>query len=213
MISLQKLSRVHEAKDGTLKEECEEYAYFQEEEFMGRYDNPPDNTVIAGLNNSIWENSYVAEISKDAAETMSLEEITSRLFKDWIGTFQEWGDNSFIITEYKNFEIGGFTEPTEEENPASGITKADVTYPDAVKTWTVGLWCDFKIIGAYDGGFLKKSPDDFYVCGGGGAFGNDGVWQDSSVFQNSTKGFVLTEWEDCYTLETTSTCMDKVKEK
>ena len=211
LISLQKLSRVFETEDGVLQEEHQEYSYFQSQEFMGRYADPPDNTVIAGLNQSLWYHPYVAEVDKAAVETMSLEEIAVHLFQNWISSFQEWGNNSFIIIEYKNVEIGACVEPGETEHPASGISREDIAYPEALKTWNVGLWCDFKIIGAYDGGFFKESPDDFFIHGGGGAFGNDGVWQDSWALHGSSTAFVLTEWEDCYTLETERVCMEKIE--
>ena len=75
------------------------------------------------------------------------------------------------------------------------------------------MWCDFKIIGAYDGGYFSKSPDDFHVYGGGGAFGNDGVWQDAWALRGNSISFVLTEWEDRYTLETASTCKNNINRR
>lgn len=204
LISLQRFSRVFATDQGTMEEDSEEHIYFQPENFMSEY------AAIAGLNNSLWYHPYVAEIHKDDVKNMELNKIASLLFHDWIDTFQEWGNNSFIITEYKNFEVGGIVEPGEIESPASGIKRTDIAYPGSINTWVVGMWCDFKIIGAYDGGYFAESPGMPHVYGGGGTFGNDGVWQDSLVLKNP-KSFVLTEWEDRYTLETACVCESNIE--
>jgi len=120
-----------------------------------------------------------------------------------MNSFHEWGNNSFIVTDFENVKILGME--TAADNPVAGYTKEELTEPEAKKTYVFGAACGYTYIGI--------GPEAFgsLAAGGGQAFGNDGVKiKASESFINTTNGFVLTEWEDSYSMDTISNCKKKI---
>ena len=173
------------------------FDYDLHEENAGTYEE-----TIAGLNCVIWSNDYQPRIEKEQVQGKNTEEIAKILFKDWMNSFHEWGNNSFIVTDFENVKILGME--TAADNPVAGYTKEELTEPEAKKTYVFGAACGYTYIGI--------GPEAFgsLAAGGGQAFGNDGVKIEASEsFINTTNGFVLTEWEDSYSMDTISNCKKK----
>lgn len=60
-------------------------------------------------------------------------EIAELLFKDWIESFSDWGNNAFIITEYENCKVSKLYPP--EDNLVAGYKKEDLVYPKSLKNY------------------------------------------------------------------------------
>lgn len=201
LVQMERYSRVEKNESGNLVEIPEDTVYFDynlHEENAGTYEE-----TVAGLNCVIWSNDYQPRIGKEQVQRKSTEEIAKILFKDWMNSFHEWRNNSFIVTDFENVKILGME--TAGDNPVAGYTKEELTEPKAKKTYVFGAACDYTYIGI--------GPEAFgsVVTGGGQAFGNDGVKvMASESFINTTNGFVLTEWEDSYSMDTISNCKKKI---
>ena len=86
-----------------------------------------------------------------------------------------------------------------------GTQRMNWTEPEAKKTYVFGAACDYTYIG------IGPETFDSIATGGGQAFGNNGVRvKASESFVNTTNGFVLTEWEDFYSMDTISNCKKKI---
>ena len=200
LVQMERYSHVEKDESGNLAEIPEDTVYFDydlHEENAGTYEK-----TIAGLNCVIWSNDYQPRIGKEQVQGQSTEEIAKILFKDWMNSFREWRNNSFIVTDFENVKILGMESAAD--NPVAGYTKEELTEPEAKKTYVFGAACGYTYIGI--------GPEAFgsLAAGGGQAFGNDGVKIEASEsFINTTNGFVLTEWEDSYSMDTISNCKKK----
>lgn len=201
LIQMERYSHVEKGESGNFAEIPEDTVYFDydlHEENAGTYEK-----TIAGLNCVIWSNDYQPRIGKEQVQGQSTEEIAKILFKDWMNSFREWRNNSFIVTDFENVKILGME--SAGDNPVAGYTKEELTDPEAKKTYVFGAACDYTYIGI--------GPETFgsLAAGGGQAFGNTGVKvKASESFINTTNGFVLLEWEDSYSMDTISNCKKKI---
>lgn len=201
LVQMERYSRVEKDESGNLVEIPEDTVYFDydlHEENAGTYEE-----TVAGLKCVIWSNDYQPRVSKEQVQGKSTAEIAGILFKDWMSSFHEWRNNSFIVTDFENVKILGMK--TAGDNPVAGYTKDELEYPDAKKTYVFGAACDYTYIG------IGPETFDSIATGGGQAFGNNGVRvKASESFVNTTNGFVLTEWEDFYSMDTISNCKKKI---
>ena len=201
LIQMERYSHVEKGESGNFAEIPEDTVYFDydlHEENAGTYEK-----TIAGLNCVIWSNDYQPRIGKEQVQGQSTEEIAKILFKDWMNSFREWRNNSFIVTDFENVKILGME--SAGDNPVAGYTKEELTDSEAKKTYVFGAACDYTYIGI--------GPETFgsLAAGGGHAFGNTGVKvKASESFINTTNGFVLLEWEDSYSMDTISNCKKKI---
>ena len=201
LVQMERYSHVEKDESGNLVEIPEDTVYFDydlHEKNAGTYEE-----TVAGLNCVIWSNDYQPRIGKEQVQGKSTEEIAKILFKDWMNSFREWRNNSFLVTDFENVKILGM-EPAAD-NPVAGYTKEELEYPDAKKTYVFGAACDYT--------YIRIGPEAFgsLTAGGGQSFGNDGVKiKASESFIDTTNGFVLTEWEDSYSMDTISNCKKKI---
>lgn len=202
LVQMERYSRVEKDERGNFAEIPEDTVYFGydlHEENAGTYEE-----TVAGLNCVIWSNDYQPRVGKEQVQGKSTAEIAGILFKDWMSSFHEWRNNSFIVTDFENVKILGME--TAGDNPVAGYTKEELNDPEAKKTYVFGAACDYTYIG------IGPETFDSITAGGGQAFGNDGVRvKASESFANTTNGFILTEWEDFYSLDTISNCKKKLR--
>ena len=150
---------------------------------------------------NICESSFVAQIDKSELKGENLLEITEKLFEQWMESFRKWEeDRSFVIKEYSQKPlVDGHLQTSEaDENwgKHEGATGPRRKYPEAKRGWLFFPGPAYTFNGYAE---IIEADNGNY---GGLAFGNAGSTVPAGLsFFGISNRMVLSEWEDCYTLE------------
>jgi len=141
--------------------------------------------------------SFVAKLTKDEAAGMSMEEIGTALLIQFIENLKEPGNiQSFRLTDYRNVKMNlldtGSAEFSDAGEDFNGYYGQRPLAEGALNSW-IGGGYEWKFVGAAEPFGYRGAA----ICDGSAEDWWEPIWAQS-------RWFVLTEWPDKYTLQTST---------
>lgn len=146
----------------------------------------------------IIDHPYVAQVPKSDVYNKGRDEIALMLFCQWMDTLKDWNtsDRTFVVTEYDlpqaDFWLSTDTDSWGEKE---GKTGPRPRYPDCLGSWIYNCQCRYQYLG-------YSSNISLGTCWSGKGVGVTPFWVEDFAPGSTSKHFILTEWQERYTLET-----------
>lgn len=179
----------------------------------GTFSEIRDKREYEIVNDGIFDNfsgiinhPYTAWISKDEVYGKSREEIALILFRQWMDTLQDWNTSArtFLVTRYESPQVS-LIASVDDENWGTTMETEGVRpkHRGALASWIYSCQCRYQYLG-------YTSNVSLGTCWSGKALGVEPFWVEEFAPGLTTKHFVLTEWQDSYTLETKKHCLGTI---
>ncbi|MCI8608829.1 MAG: hypothetical protein HFE73_04220 [Firmicutes bacterium] len=179
----------------------------------GTFSEVRDKREYEILGDSIGDNfswiiahPYVAWISKEDVYGKDRDEIASILFCQWMDTLKDWNtsDRTFLVTKYDTPEVDLIVSTDAEEwGTIPELEGPRPKHPGSLGSWIYSCQCRYQYLG-------YTSNVSLGTGWSGKAVGVEPFWVEDFAPGLTAKHFVLTEWQDSYTLETRKHCLGSI---
>lgn len=149
---------------------------------------------------------YVAWISKEDVYGKDRDEIASMLFCQWMDTLKDWNTSgrTFLVTKYDTPEVSLIASTdTEAWETNIDLDGAKPKHPGSLGSWVYNCQCRYQFQG-------YTSNTSLGTGWSGKAVGIEPFWVEDFAPGLTAKHFVLTEWQNSYTLETEKHCLGSI---
>ncbi|MEY8369509.1 hypothetical protein AALA24_12210 [Anaerovoracaceae bacterium 42-11] len=154
----------------------------------------------------IIDHPYVARISKEEVYGKGRDEIARMMFCQWMDTLKDWDTSTrtFLVTQYDSPEVRLIASvDTKKWETSPELEGPRPKHPDSLGGWIYNCQCRYQFLG-------YSSNVSLGTCLSGNAVGIAPFWVEDIAPGLNTKHFILTEWQDSYTLETRKHCLETI---
>lgn len=161
-----------------------------------------------GESNFSWiiDHPYVAWISKEEVYGKDRDEIAAILFCQWMDTLKDWNTSgrTFLVTKYDTPKVSLIASTDAEDWETNvNLDGARPKHPGSLGSWVYHCQCRYQFLG-------YTSNVSLGTCWSGKAVGVEPFWVEDFAPGSTAKHFVLTQWQDSYTLETRKHCLGSI---